>query len=61
MDKVGMGGLLTVGWLVLGAYLVVLMALSATITAASAVRGWFFALANWSRTLSAARREAVIQ
>ena len=41
MNNSEMGWLLTVGWLLLGAYLVVLLALSVMIGAVEAVRNWY--------------------
>ena len=59
MDKVGMGGLLTVGWLVLGIYLVVLLAVSATISAAAALRAGLRTASGWTR--ERALRQAVLR
>jgi hypothetical protein len=48
MGNAGMGWLLTVGWLVLGAYLLVLLAVSAVLGAVSAVKARLQQLSAWT-------------
>lgn len=48
MGTGGMGWLLTVGWLVLGAYLLVLLAVSAVLGAVGAVKARFQQFSAWT-------------
>jgi protein-S-isoprenylcysteine O-methyltransferase Ste14 len=48
MQNVGMGSILTVGWLLLAAYLIVLLVLSFVIGAWGLLKSWLQAAAAWT-------------
>lgn len=49
MDKVGVGGLLALGWLVLAVYVMLLLVISAIITVKGALESLYETVAVWYR------------